>query len=333
MNNILEKFSIRNSKGVSAVVSPYGAKLISIIVPDKSGFLRDVVIGFDQDEVYFHHDPYINSVCGRFAGRIGGAMFHLNGQKYTLTQNAGEHQLHGGFQGFHNRFWKVELLTESSIKLSYFSEDGEEGFPGNLKVWVTYEMDEQNQIITRFQAQTDQTTVVNLCQHAYFNLNESGTILDHQLQIESDQYLVCNDQMIPTGEIRNVDQTILDFRKSKRLKEVIQDPILAVTQGLDHCFIIKNKGNSCIDRACTLYAPESGIKMEVFSNQKGLVVYTGNFIEDHPGKNGTMNGKHTAICLESQGFPDSPNHKHFPSSVLEPGEEYESIICWRFSAE
>ena len=333
MKNILEKFTIRNSKGFSAIVSPFGAKLISLIVPDKNGFFRDVVIGFDQDEDYFLHDPYLNSVCGRFAGRIGKAKFNLNGQEYRLTQNAGEHQLHGGFQGFHNRFWKVESHPESSITLSYFSEDGEEGFPGNLKVWVTYEMDEQNQIITRFQAQTDQTTVVNLCQHPYFNLNGSGTIFDHQLQIDSDQYLLCDDQMIPTGVIKSVDQTILDFRNSKRVKEVIEDPILAVTQGLDHCFIIKNKGISCIERASVLYAPESGIRLEVFSNQKALVVYSGNFIEDHPGKNGTMNGKHTAICLESQGFPDSPNHKHFPSSVLEPGEEFESIICWRFSAE
>lgn len=333
MNHPLEKFTINNSKGASAIISTYGAKLISLKVPDKNGVFRDVVIGFDQDEDYFIHDPYLNSVCGRFAGRVGNSSFDLNGKRIFLTPNEKKNQLHGGVDGFHKRVWSLESLSKEKVVLSYFSPDGEEGFPGNLHVWVTYEIDEQNRFFTRFTAQTDQSTIVNLCQHAYFNLNGKGTIYDHQLQIESEYFLVCDEQMIPTGEIKNVKDTILDFRKQKGLEKVVQDPFLATTQGLDHCFIIHNQENSSLKRACELYAPESGIKLEVLSNQKALVVYSGNFTENHTGKSGVMNGKHTAICLESQGFPDSPNHKDFPSTVLEPGEEYESIICWRFSAE
>jgi aldose 1-epimerase len=331
MNHQLEKFTIRNSKGASAVVSSYGAKLISLVVPDKNGFFRDIVIGFDHDEVYFHHDPYLNSVCGRFAGRIGGSTFQLHDKSVVLEPNEGKNQLHGGKNGFHQKQWNVESATTEKVVLTCFSPDGEGGFPGNLQVWVTYEIDDRNRFYTRFKAKTDQSTIVNLCQHAYFNLNGKDTIYDHQLQIESEYYLVCDEQMIPTGEIKNVIDTILDFRESKGLEKVVQDPFLATTQGLDHCFVLDHHKGDGMERACKLNASESGITMEVFSNQKGLVVYSGNFIEEHYGKGGAINGKHTAICLESQSFPDSPNHEHFPSTVLEPGEEYESIICWKFS--
>lgn len=331
---IFQKYRIQNSNGLYAEISDFGAKILSLHLPDKQGVLQDVLIGFDEDEHYFHHDPYFNGICGRFAGRIGEATFMLNGIKIELTKNAGKHQLHGGFKGFHVQFWEVEKWEEHKITLYYFSINGEEGFPGNLEVWVTYEWDNENQFITTCKAKTDQPTVVNLCQHAYFNLNGGGEIVDHELQINAEKYSEFDEEFINTGELLTVAQTPLDFRAAKSLNAIDQDSFFDATLGIDHCFeISKSEENDRLVHAGTLAASQSGIQLDIFTNQPALVVYTGNYIEEHAGKRGSQNGKHTAICLETQAFPNAPNCEKFPSTQLNPEESYLSITCWKFSNE
>ncbi len=327
-----QKYRIQNRSGLFAEISNFGAKIISLHVPDKDGTLQDIIIGFEEESLYFQHDPYFNGVCGRFAGRIGGANFSLDGKEYQLSQNSGVHQLHGGFHGFHQQFWSVETITESSITLYYFSEDGEEGFPGNCKVWVRYEWDDQNRFFTHFKAVSDQKTHINLCQHAYFNLNGGGTIKTHQLQIHSERYTEFDDQFINTGNFLSVENTPLDFRYLKYLDNIDSDPFFDLTLGIDHCFeVAKSVDNHELVQACTLQSDQSGIRLEVFTDQPALVVYSGNYIEEQPGKGGLQNGKHTAICLETQGFPNAPNCEKFPSTQLNPGETYLSTSYWQFS--
>lgn len=327
-----QRFKIQNSKGLFAEISDFGAKILSLLVPDREGKFQDILIGFEDESQYFDHDPYFNGVCGRFAGRIGWAKFMLNGKEYRLTQNAGAHQLHGGFQGFHNRFWQLESLSESSITLYYFSKDGEEGFPGNCKVWVTYEIDNQNRFFTHFKAISDQDTFLNLCQHAYFNLNGKGTIKEHQLQIQAERYTEFDDQLINTGHFLSVANTPLDFRHFKTLEAIDRDPFFDPTLGIDHCFeISKSVENHILIHASTLVSEQSGISLELFTDQPALVVYTGNYIEEQPGKGGIQNSKHTAICLEAQGFPNSPNCPSFPSTKLIKGKMYTSNTYWQFN--
>ncbi len=327
-----QKYRIQNSKGLVAEISDFGAKILSLQVLNKEGHLQDIIVGFEEESLYFDHDPYFNGVCGRFAGRIGGAKFTLNGEEYRLSQNAGEHQLHGGFQGFHNRFWQVESHTESSVTLYYFSKDGEEGFPGNCKVWVTYNIDNQNRFFTQFKAISDQDTYINLCQHAYFNLNGSGTIKEHQLQIQAERYTEFDDQFINTGHFLSVANTPLDFRNFKSLESIDRDPFFDPTLGIDHCFeITKSADNHDLIHACTLVSEQSGIALDIYTDQPALVVYSGNYIEDQPGKGESQNGKHTAICIETQGFPNSPNCPSFPRTQLNKEETYRSTTCWKFT--
>ena len=331
-SKIFQKYRIQNSNGLCAEICNFGAKILSLHVPDKHGVLQDILIGFDDNQHYFFHDPYLNGICGRFAGRIGNGSFMLNGEMFEITKNEGNHQLHGGFKGFHVQFWEVEKWEEHKITLKYFSIDGEEGFPGNLDVWVTYEWDNSDQFMITCKAETDKATIVNLCQHAYFNLNGSGTVKKHQLQIQADQYTEFDDQLINTGNLLHVEKTPLDFRVFKSLEAIDNDPFFAHTLGIDHCFALsrfEKKGG--LVKACKLYSPQSGIELEIYTNQPALVVYTGNFIEDQIGKKGVQNGQHTAICLETQAFPNSPNIQNFPTTQLNPGEVYLTTTCWKFS--
>ncbi|PKP21396.1 MAG: galactose-1-epimerase [Bacteroidetes bacterium HGW-Bacteroidetes-20] len=331
-SKIFQKYRIQNCNGLYAEICNFGAKILSLHIPDKHGISQDILIGFDDDQQYFFHDPYLNGICGRFAGRIGNGSFMLNGKTIELTKNEGKHQLHGGFGGFHIKFWEIKEIKENKITLYYFSKDGEEGFPGNLKVWITYELDSSNQFIIRCKAETDKATVVNLCQHAYFNLNGGGKVYEHLLHIKAAKYTEFDQDLINTGKLLSVEKTPLDFRVFKSLESIDKDPFFAHTLGIDHCFSLSRfKKNGGLVEACKLYSPQSGIELDIYTNQPALVVYTGNFIEDQIGKKGVQNGQHTAICLETQAFPNSPNIQNFPTTQLNPGEVYLSTTCWKFS--
>lgn len=326
-----QKFIIKNTQGIYAEISNFGARILSLYTPDKEGNFADILIGFDDSEQYKKHDPYFNVVCGRYAGRIGEASFMLNGKQIALTKNCGKDQLHGGFNGFHLQYWDVKSYDDQQITLAYLSKDGEEGYPGNLHVSVTYSIDDQNRFFTQFRAQTDIPTVVNMCQHAYFNLKGSGLIHQHQLQINSTHFAEFDDQFINTGDLLPVQGTPLDFRTPKAIGSVIDDSLFQHSLGIDHCFAIDQDVTAELTFACRLQEPESGRVLRVFTNQPALVVYSGNYIEHQIGKRGNQNGKHSAICLETQAFPNAPNCNKFPSTILNPGEQYNSITCWKFS--
>jgi len=307
-------------------VSNFGATIISLKVPDKSGQLTEVVLGLSSPldylkDSYLHENKCLGSSIGRFAGRISGGGFELNGRFYPLTQRRGQH-LHGGFNGFDKRYWNFSAVNRGenpSMTLTYFSADGEEGYPGNLKVTVTYELLETDELIITYKAETDKPTHVNLTNHAYFNLNGKGSILEHQLQINSENHLEVDDNNIPTGTILNSKGTSLDRQDFFKVGQ-------SDFQGFDNVFVLKSQQN-CAE----LVSPESGIKMTISTNQPALVVFTPERLNEFTLKEGVSYGQYPAICFEAQNFPDAPNHDNFPSSLLRPGHTYENKTSFRFS--
>lgn len=337
----VEQYTLKNANGVEVNVITYGGRITSLKVPNKDGKLENVVLGHDTMEGYLRDDnPFFGALIGRFGNRIAKGKFTLNGKEYTLATNDGSNHLHGGVNGFDRVIWKAEPMegTEnSSLKLTYLSKDGEEGYPGNLNVTVVYTLTKDNALEVSYEATTDKATVVNLTQHAYFNLTGdfSKTILDHVVEINADTYLPVDETLIPTGEIRKVEGTPFDFTSAKQTgKEINADnEQLKRGQGYDHCWVL-NGDKGTMRFAASAYDKTSGRFMEIYSEEPAIQFYTGNFLNGTlPMPNGGTYAHRTGFCLETQHYPDAPNQKDFPSTVLEPGETYATKTIFKFSTK
>jgi len=325
-------FTICNSRGMKAEIINYGGIVVSLYVPDKDGKVEDVVLGCDSLEDY-NNSPYFGAIIGRHGNRIENAVFELNGKEYRLAKNDGNNHLHGGIKGFDKVVWDVVEHTDNTIKLHYLSPDGEEGYPGNLDITVTYTITDDNGLYIDYKARSDADTVLNLTNHSYFNLSghNSGNILNHQLKINADKFTVNNEECIPTGEIIDVAGTPMDFREFKPVGKDIQadDIHIKCGKGYDHNFVL-NVGGKEPEFAAEVYDPASGRRMKVYTTKPGVQLYTGNYLSDVKGKGGTIYGKWSGLCLETQFFPNAMKHKHFPSPVLKAGELYHHITIYRF---
>jgi aldose 1-epimerase len=335
-------FRLRNDNGMEVTLTDYGAILTGWWVPDREGKLEDVVLGFDRLEGYLGEHPYFGAVVGRFANRIAGGQFTLDNKQYKLAVNNGPNHLHGGREGFNRRRWIAEPVhTEARIGIAFYytSPDGEEGYPGKLDVRVTYTIGNDQSLRIHYEAQTDRPTVLNLTHHAYFNLKGAGMgdILDHRLTIHADRFTPVDENLIPTGELRPVAGTVLDFRQPRAIGEHIDDPDeeqLGLAGGYDHNFVIDGNAGTEPRPAAAVLEPVSGRLLEVLTTEPGVQLYTGNFLDGSlRGKNGHSYGHRSAFCLETQHFPDSPNRPEFPSAVLRPGETFRSTTIYRFSVD
>jgi aldose 1-epimerase len=330
----VESFTLGNSRGITAAVINYGCILTSLRMPDKNGKIGEITLGFDTLGGYLGEHPYFGALVGRFANRIAGGRFELDGKKYTLACNEkGKNHLHGGTVGFDKRVWSAEELQENDkvgARFSYTSPDGEEGYPGNLTVSVTYTLNNENELTFDFRAETDQATPINLTNHAYWNLSGagSGPIYDHVLSLNCSRYLPVNEELIPTGEVLPVQDTALDFTTGKRIgRDIDQFPV-----GYDHCFVADREGTE-IAPIARLHEPASGRGLEVSTSKPAVQLYTGNFLTGIRGASGAIFDKHTALCLETEFYPDAVNHPGFPSAVLRPGDIYHHTTVHRFFTE
>jgi len=333
-------YVLTNKNGIEVTFTDYGQRLISIIVPDKNGNFEDIVLGFNTLKKYISaREKYMGSFIGRYANRIAKGKFSIKGRQYNLSTNNGENHLHGGHKGFNNVVWDVHKLKGNEIEFVRTSPDGEEGYPGNLKVTVNYLLTDENEIIISYYAVSDKPTVVNLTHHSFFNLagEGTGTINNHLLMINADKYTPVDENLIPIGELASVDGTPFDFTKAKPIGRDLEvaDQQLTYGKGYDHNFVLKEgltKNESGLVLAAKVVEPNSGRVMEVFTDEPGLQFYGGNFLDGvTKGKSGKSYNYSGAFCLETQHFPDSPNQPNFPSTLLMPGEKYTSTCIYKFS--
>jgi aldose 1-epimerase len=332
-NQPVTEFTLSNHSGMEVSILNYGGTVTKLIVPDRNGNPGDVVLGFDSFDGYLQkNDPYFGSLVGRYANRIAGGKFSLDGKTYTLAKNDHGNSLHGGIKGFDKVIWKTEKLGDSSLKLIYQSKDGEEGYPGNLTAQVVYTVGSDNSLKIDYTATTDKATPVNLTNHCYFNLSagRDSTILNHQLQINADKYTPVNDNLIPSGKIADVHGTPMDFTSAKPIGRDLQN----VKGGYDHNWVLNRTGNG-LEKVVSLYDSVSGRLMEVLTTEPGIQFYTGNFLDGSlmHAKHGQKYVKHGALCLETQHFPDSPNQPAFPTTILKPGETYRHTTVYKFSVK
>jgi aldose 1-epimerase len=332
-NTPVIEYTITNSSGMQAGILNYGGTITKLITPDKKGKMGDVVLGFETFGGYTQkNEPYMGALVGRYANRIANAKFTLDGKTYKLAPNNFGNSLHGGNVGFDKVIWNVEKIGDSSLKLTYQSKDGEEGYPGNLNVQVIYTLGSDNSLKIDYTATADKATPVNLTNHSYFNLSagKDSTILDHVLQLNADKYTPVNDQLIPTGQIADVKGTPLDFTSAKAIGKDIGN----VKGGFDHNWIL-NKNGGQLQEAATVFDPGSGRFMEVFTTQPGIQFYSGNFLNGalQTTKGGQVYNPHAGLCLETQHYPDSPNKPSFPSTILKPGETYRQTTVYKFSVK
>ena len=329
-NREAQLFTVRNSGGLIMKVSDYGGIIQSLQVPGKNGEPADIVLGFDNLKGYLQDHPYIGTLVGRYANRIAKGRFSMDGTEYSLAVNNGLNHLHGGLKGFDKVLWDASDFADdkgSGVTLSYLSPDMEEGYPGNLKVDVTFTLDAENQLCIEYRAISDKPCPLNLTHHAYFNLGGgASTVYDHELMIDSGSYVVSDDELIPTGEIRDLSGGPLDFRTPKLIGEDLDK----VPGGYDHCYVCDDQEGEA-RFAARVRHPESGRIMEVFTTEPGIQFYSSNFLEGLTGKGGQPYGIHQALCLETQHFPDSPNHPAFPDTILRPGEIYTQKTIYKFS--
>lgn len=328
-NNINEVV-LENKLGMKAIFVSNGARLTSLSVPDKNGELVDVVLGFDDPKDYDKAtEPYFGATIGRYGNRIAEGKFSLDGTGYQLTINNGPNTLHGGKTGFQYQKWELEKNSDSSIVCTLHSPDGDNGFPGNLKVKVTYTLTNHGELKMDYEATTDKTTIINLTNHAFFNLNGSGTILNHRLLINADDYTPVDSLLIPTGQLEKVSATPFDFRTFKAIgKEInVADEQLGYGKGYDHNYVL-NKTNGVV---ASVIGDKTGIKMDIYTTEPGLQFYSGNFMQSKNKLRTGFDYFRTGFCLETQHFPDSPNHANFPSTVLKPGEIYRTSSVYKFS--
>jgi aldose 1-epimerase len=326
----VSKYIITELSGIQVTVMNYGATVTGIIVPDKTGSPADVVLGFNTLDGYIQGgDVYMGGICGRFANRIAHAKLRINGSEYRLPANNGDHCLHGGVKGFDKVYWKGELLPEGNgVKFTYRSKHDEEGFPGNLDVSVVYRV-EQGALHIDYSAVTDKTTTVNLTSHCYFNLSggKEKDILGHELQLNADRYLETNGDTIPTGNVVEVKNTAMDFTSLRKTNDGINE-----VNGYDHSWVL-NKKNGEVVKAASLIHKESGRHMDIYTTQPAIHFYSGHLLRKDLAdtKQGRVYDKYAGCCLETQHFPDSPNHKDFPDTVLKPGEMYRQKTVYRFT--
>ncbi len=329
----IDLYTLSNSQGMTVRITNYGGIITSILVPDKNGSMDDIVLGYDSLAGYLHETPYFGAIVGRYANRIAHGKFILDGKEYQLAVNNGTNHLHGGLKGFDKVVWDAkEVRSEDyvGLQLFYFSKDMEEGYPGNLKVKVDYFLTNHNELKVEYEAETDKPTFINLSQHSYFNLaGTSGRdILGQDLWIDADRYTVVNDELIPTGELRDVKNTPMDFTEPHKIGSRIDE----VPGGYDHNYVLNKQEG--LAKVAELYDSISGRKMEVFTTEPGLQFYSGNFLDGSiTGKKGMVYRKHFGLCLEAQHFPDSPNHPEFPSTLLNPGTIYEQTTLYKFGVE
>jgi aldose 1-epimerase len=329
-------FTLSNSKGMEASISTYGGALVSLKTPDRTGKMGDVVLGYDNAAEYQKGKAYFGALIGRYGNRIGHAQFTLDGQTYHVPKNDGENSLHGGTRGFDKHVWTARELAGGALELKYVSKDGEEGYPGTLTATVTYTLTDNNVLRIRYQATTDKPTVLNLTNHSYFNLKGDGDILGHLVMLNADKYTPVDSGLIPTGELKAVDGTPFDFRKARTPGERINqnDEQLKLGKGYDHNWVLNRTGTG-LSLAARISEPGvSGRIMEIYTDQPGVQFYTGNFLDgSEKGKGGKVYQHRTGFCFETQHFPDSPNKPSFPSTVLRPGQKYDTTTEFRFSAK
>ncbi len=332
-------YSLKNKNGMTVNFTDYGANIVNVLVPDKNGNFDDVVLGYDNVSGYEGNTPGFGSFIGRHANRIGGAAFELDGKKYELEKNDGQNNLHGGFKGYNKFFYEVETFEDedsASIEFSRLSPHMEQGFPGNLDISVTYTLTDENELVIEYLAVSDKDTIVNLTNHSYFNLagHKSGSVLEQQVMVYADKFTPTDDALIPTGEMRDVTGTPMDFRKLKTLGQEIDADYEPLTQagGYDHNFILNISGSD-VEKVAELLDGKTGRKMEIFTNMPGIQLYTGNFLSEETGKDGFIYKKRGGVCFETQYFPDSCNIPQFPSSVLKAGNEYDFVTVFKFTAK
>lgn len=332
----VQLFTLENSTGMKARLSDYGAMLVALDVPDKNGKSSDVTLGFDSVEDYIHKvNPYFGTTAGRYANRIAKGEFTIDGNKYKLATNNGANHLHGGIAGFDKVVWTGELLPvtadTASVKFSRVSPDGEEGYPGNLTIAVVYTLTTKNELRIDYTATTDKATVVNVTNHTYWNLSGgvAGSILDHEVKLNADKYVPVGNDGIPTGGLKDVKGTVMDFTEphliGERVNQVGNEPV-----GYDHNWVLNGRLGE-MKLAATVYDKKSGRMMVVETTEPGVQFYTGNFMDGKTiARGGVVCNKHQGFCLETQHYPDSPNQKDFPSTVLRPGETYKQSTVHRF---
>ncbi len=333
----VDLYTLTNARGMTAKITNYGAIVTELRTPDRDGKFENVVLGFDNLKDYLAGHPYFGALIGRVGNRIGKAKFTLDGKEYKLDANNGPNSLHGGKKGFDKVVWKAEPQTKPDavgLKLTYRSPDGEEGYPGNLTATVTYWLTNDNELRIDYEATTDKATPVNLTHHGYFNLAtpKSGPVLGHELMIAADKYTPVDDTLIPTGEIKPVAGTPLDFTSPKtigaRIEQLKGDP-----GGYDHNYVLRG-GGKALALAARVYEPKTGRVMEVSTTEPGIQFYSGNFLDgSQKGHGGVVYRKHYGFCLEAQHFPDSVHHANFPSVILRPGQTYRQTTVYRFSAK
>ena len=331
----VDLFTLANKNGMKVTLSSYGATVINLLAPDKNGRMADVSLGFDSFAPYQTQSPYFGAIVGRYGNRIAKGRFTLDGTIYQLATNDSPNHLHGGIKGFDKRIWKGTILPsrEPSVRFTLHSADGQEGYPGNLDASVTYTLTDRNELRISYEAATDKPTVINLTNHTYFNLAGAGNgnILGHQLKINASRFTPVDPTLIPTGELKKVEGTVMDFRKptaiGARVKEVGGKPV-----GYDHNYVLDKTPHLGLALAAEVTEPASGRMMKVYTDQPGIQFYSGNFLDGTiAGKGGKAYDQYTGFCLEPQHFPDSPNKPNFPSTVLRPGETYKSTTVYAFS--
>jgi aldose 1-epimerase len=333
-------FTVTNKNGVEMKITNYGGIITSLKTPNTKGVFEDIVLGYDHLDGYLKESPYFGAIVGRYANRIANGKFKLEGKEYTLALNNGPNTLHGGASGFDKVVWHVEEIKTNdgnALKLSYTSRDMDEGFPGSLIMEVIYTLTDDDELKFVFTATTDKTTVVNLTQHTYFNLtgNTKRDILDHELVIYADAIVPVNEKLIPTGELLPVAGTPFDFTTAHRVGERINDkhPQLELGGGYDHCYVLRNSSEK-LKHAATLIEAVSGRKVDVYTTEPGMQLYSGNFLKGSiTGKGDVVYHKRYGMCLETEHFPDSPNQPNFPSVVLKPGEVYNTVTAYRFGVK
>ena len=335
----IQAFTLTNKNGCEAKITNFGGKVMTLKVPDKNGNIGDVVLGYETAKEYVEGNPFFGAMVGRYGNRIGDANFTLDGTTYELPKNDGDNHLHGGPEGFHNVIWNAEKITREgneALKLTYVSEDGEMGYPGKLDVTVIYTLTQENELKIEYEATTSKATVLNLTHHSFFNLKDAGEskILNHELTINGDFFTPVSEELIPTGEIRPVENTPMDFTETKTMGDGINSDYQQIQygNGFDHNWVLNKAERGKLTLAATVYEPTTGRKMEVYTTEPGMQFYAGNFLDGTDvGKNDLAYEQRTGFCLETQHFPDSPNQAHFPSPVLKPGETYTQTTIYKFS--
>ena len=323
----IDAFVLGNANGVKAKIINYGATVVSVETPDRNGQVGDVVLGFDDMAGYQSAgNPYFGACCGRYANRIAKGRFSIDGIEYQLATNNGPNALHGGLIGFDKKVWSAEIVGDSTVKMSLTSPDGDEGYPGTLKVEITYSLTEDNEIKIDYVAETDKKTVLNLTNHSYFNLAGGGSVHGHVIRINADRYTVVDDTSIPSGELRSVVGTEMDFRTPKAIGAEIDQ----AGEGYDHNYCINQTAEGELTLAAKVVEPTSGRTLECWTTEPGIQFYAGNFIGEVTGKDGQAYRDRHGFCLETQHYPDSPNQPDFPSTELSPGETYAQTCIYKF---